>query len=53
MNDPGILRIKATYSYDVIHVQETGWQSDVRSCIMSGLPTHLAQELIIRTVSYS
>ena len=33
-----------------IHAQETGWQSDVRSRIMPGLPTHLVQELNVCTV---
>ena len=29
---------------EVIHAQETRWQSGVRSCIMTGLPRHLLQE---------
>ena len=29
-----------------IHDQKTGLQSDVRSCIMLGLPTHLVPELM-------
>ena len=33
-----------------IHIQDTGWQSGVRSCITSGLPTHLVQELNVGTV---
>ena len=33
-------------------MQETGWQSCVRSCIMPGLPTHLVQESNDGTVSY-
>ena len=33
-----------------IHDHETGLQSDVRSCIMLGLPTHLVQELNVVTV---
>ena len=32
------------------HAQKTGWRSGVRSCIMSGLPTHLVQELNVGTV---
>ena len=32
------------------HAQETGWQTDVRSPIMLGLPTHLVQELHVGTV---
>ena len=33
-----------------IHAQETGRKSGVRSCIMSGLTTHLVQELNNGTV---
>ena len=33
-----------------IHIQETGWQSGMRSCIMPGLSTHLVQELNADTV---
>ena len=39
------LRIKVTFSFEVIHAQETGWQSGVRSYNMPGLPTHSMQEL--------
>ena len=41
---------KALFSCEVIHAQETGWQSGVRSCIMSGLPRHLVQESNVDTV---
>ena len=33
--------------------QETGWKSDMRSCIMPWLPTHLVQELNVCTVACS
>ena len=39
------------WGHQCIYAQETGWQSDVRSCIMPGLPTHLVQELYIGTVA--
>ena len=35
---------------DRIHAQDTGWQSGVRSCIMSRLPRHLVQKLNAGTV---
>ena len=40
INDPRSLGIKATFSYEVIHAQETGWQPAVRACIRVGLLTH-------------
>ena len=48
--NPSSLRIKARFSYKVIHVQETGWKLGVRSCIMPGSPKHLVQELNVCTV---
>ena len=33
-----------------INALETGWQSDVRSCILSGMHTHLVHELNVGTV---
>ena len=55
INDPRSLRIKATFSCEVIHApmhpcQETGWQWVVWSCIIPGLATHLVQELNVGTV---
>ena len=50
INDPRSLRIKATFSSKVIHAHETGWQSDMRLFIMSGLPMHLVEELNVGTV---
>ena len=37
--------MKATFSNEVIHAQETGWQFGVRSCIMPGLPENFMQLL--------
>ena len=34
----------------VIHAQKTGWQSVVRSCIVSGPPTYVVQGLNANTV---
>ena len=36
--------------YLCLHVQETGWQSDMRLRIMPGLPKHIVQELNASTV---
>ena len=36
--------------HSCIHVQETRWQSGVRSCIIIGLPAHLVKLLNIGTV---
>ena len=53
MNDPRCFWIKATFSWEVIDAQETGWQSGVQSCIMPRLPTHLVQDLNVGTVNYT
>ena len=47
INDPRSLRIKATFSCEVIHASmpRTGWQSGVRSWIMRRLPAYLMKEL--------
>ena len=37
-------------TYCCIHVLETLWQSDMRSCFMPGQPTHLVQKLNVGTV---
>ena len=53
INDPRSLRIKATFSCEVIrgiHTQKNGLQSGVRLCIMTGLAAHLVQELNVGTV---
>ena len=34
----------------VIHIQATGWQSGLRSCVMRELSTHLVQEVNVGTV---
>ena len=39
-----------SWTYGCIHFQETGSQSAVRPCIMSGLPEHLVQEINFGTV---
>ena len=44
------LQIKATFSCEVTHTQETMWQSVLQSCNMPGLPTHLVQELNVGTI---
>ena len=43
--DPRSLRMKATFSCEVIHAKEIGWQSSVRLHLIAGLPTHLVQAL--------
>ena len=53
ISDSRSLRIKATFNCEFIHAQETGWQSDVRSCILSGLSTHYMEELNVGTVVYA
>ena len=48
------LLIKATFSCEFIYasllIKEISWQSGVRSCIMTGLPGHLVQELNVSTL---
>ena len=36
--------------HSCVHAQETGWRSDMQSCILPRLPTHLVQELNVGTV---
>ena len=43
--------IKASFRYEVIHAQETGWKSHMRSCIMPGRPMHFLHELNVGTVA--
>ena len=54
INDTRNLQTKASFSFEVIHAcikaQEAGLQSGMRLCIMPGPPTHLEQELNVRTV---
>ena len=45
---------KVTFSYELIHAsiaEKHRWQLGVRSCIVTGLPTHLVQELNVVTVA--
>ena len=53
INDPTKLanqRYVQLWGPPYIHTQESGWRSDVQSCITPGLPTHLVQELNAGTV---
>ena len=52
INDTHNLQTKASFSFEVVHALKTDLQSGMRLCIMPGLPTHLVQELNIRTVFF-
>ena len=43
-------KLRLMWGHPCIYAQNTGWHSDVGSCVMHGLPMHFVQELNVGTV---